>query len=402
MVNVQNRVQAALPLLPEEVRRMGVIVSKSSMSPLLVIAMQLARPRLDDLFVSNYTLVNVVDELRRMPGVGQRADLRRQGLRHPHLAQAGSARGSWGLDALGRGRGRARAERAVRGRTRSATPPMKGRVDMASDGDDAGPPARSRSSSATSCCAPTPTASVVRLRRRRARRAGRAGLQLQRPAQAAQPVMRASASSSRPSANALEVSEGHLRDAWTSSSKAFPKGLAWSVPYDTTRLRPRPRSNEVIKTLFEAHGAGVPGGVGVPAELARHAHPVAGGAGVADRHVRGRSTAFGFSINTLTLFGMVLAIGIVVDDAIVVLENVERIMRERARLAREEARSRDERGRPGRSSPSCWCWPPCSCRWPSWAALMGEMYRQFAVTIAMSVMHLRLGGADAHARACAR
>jgi Cu/Ag efflux pump CusA len=75
----------------------------------------------------------------------------------------------------------------------------------------------------------------------------------------------------------------------------------------------------------------------------------------------------GYSINTLTLFGMVLAIGIVVDDAIVVLENVERIMHEE-HLPPARPPSRRCRRSPARSSPSCWCCAPCSCRSPSSAA----------------------------------
>jgi multidrug efflux pump len=76
----------------------------------------------------------------------------------------------------------------------------------------------------------------------------------------------------------------------------------------------------------------------------------------------------GYSINTLTLFGMVLAIGIVVDDAIVVLENVERIMHEEQGLGRARRPSRRCARSPARSSPSCWCCARCSCRSLSSAA----------------------------------
>ena len=72
----------------------------------------------------------------------------------------------------------------------------------------------------------------------------------------------------------------------------------------------------------------------------------------------------GYSINVLTMFGMVLAIGILVDDAIVVVENVERIMAEEG-LSPHDATVRPWARSAAPSSASPWCWCPCSCRWPS-------------------------------------
>jgi multidrug efflux pump subunit AcrB len=70
-INVSNRVQRATPLLPEEVRRQGVSVTKRSTSFLQVLAMSSPDRRYDTLFISNYALINVIDELRRTPGVGE-------------------------------------------------------------------------------------------------------------------------------------------------------------------------------------------------------------------------------------------------------------------------------------------------------------------------------------------
>src|SRR5262245_51933023 len=70
VINVQNRVQSALPLLPEEVRRQGVTVAKALPSFLKVVTLDSPDGRYDELFVSNYAIINVLDELRRIPGVG--------------------------------------------------------------------------------------------------------------------------------------------------------------------------------------------------------------------------------------------------------------------------------------------------------------------------------------------
>ena len=95
--------------------------------------------------------------------------------------------------------------------------------------------------------------------------------------------------------------------------------------------------------------------------------------------------AFGFSLNNLTLFGLVLAIGIVVDDAIVVVENIERNLRA-GHVARARRRTRPWTRSAARWSPSRWCCARCSCRPPSSPASPGQFYRQFALTIAAATI----------------
>ena len=72
-INVNNRVQRALPLLPGEVSRQGLVVQKRSTSILQVLTMSSPGDRYDTIYISNYALVNVLDELRRLPGVGDAA-----------------------------------------------------------------------------------------------------------------------------------------------------------------------------------------------------------------------------------------------------------------------------------------------------------------------------------------
>ncbi len=138
----------------------------------------------------------------------------------------------------------------------------------------------------------------------------------------------------QPGANALEVAET-VKNRVEELSQGFPAGLSYSVAYDTTRFV-EVSIREVVKTLVEAmllvflvvylflqnwRATLIPI-IAVPVSL------IGTFAGL---------LMLGYSINTLTLFGMVLAIGIVVDDAIVVLENVERIMHEEKLNAREAA-----------------------------------------------------------------
>ena len=142
-------------------------------------------------------------------------------------------------------------------------------------------------------------------------------------------------------ANALEVADGTGQDA--GAAKKFPQGMGYVIPVDSTRFVTA-SIKEVKSTLIEAMVL-VIAMVFCFAKLARHADSDGGGADFADWHFC-RAVAVWVSINTLTLFAMVLAIGIVVDDAIVVLENVERLM------AEENSRPSRRRSRPCTKSPA--------------------------------------------------
>jgi HAE1 family hydrophobic/amphiphilic exporter-1/multidrug efflux pump len=186
----------------------------------------------------------------------------------------------------------------------------------------------------------------------------------------------------QPGANALDVAK-EVEGTVAKLAERFPKGITYSVPYDTTRFV-RVSIEEVVKTLGEAmilviavvflflqnwRATLIPV-VAVPVSL------IGTFAGL---------LLLGYSINTLTLFGMVLAIGIVVDDAIVVLENVERIMHEEHMVAREAAiKAMREVTSPIIAIVLVLCavFVPIAFL----GGLTGELYRQFAVTIAIAVV----------------
>jgi HAE1 family hydrophobic/amphiphilic exporter-1/multidrug efflux pump len=375
-INVNNRVQSALPQLPEEVRRQGVTVRKRSNSFLQIVALDSTSPQHDDLFVSNYALLNVVDELRRIPGVGDAQIFgskdysMRIWLRPDRLAELGLtpgdvvaavreqntqvAAGRIGQEPMGAD---VDFTYTVTTLGRLQTPEQFGRIVIATRGD----------------------AGIVRLEDVArielgsrdydfsARRNGRPTIPL--------------GIFLSPGANAIEVGDA-VKARMAELSVNFPPGLEYSVPYDTTTFV-RVSIREVVKTLAEAmllvfavvflflqnwRATLIPM-LAVPVSLIG---------------TFAAMLLLGFSINTLTLFGMVLAIGIVVDDAIVVLENVERIIVAEGLSARDATvKAMQQVTRPVIAI--VFVLTAVFVPVAFLGGLVGEMYRQFAITIAVSV-----------------
>ena len=375
-INVSNRIQSVLAQLPEEVRRQGVIVRKRSNTMLKIYSLDSDDPRFDDVFISNYALLNIVDELRRIPGVGDAQIFGskdysiRVWLQPDRLAKLGLTPGDV-ADAI-------REQNAQFAAGRVGQEPMPDGVDftfaVTTTGRLADPEQFGRI-----VLRATDDGAVVRLEdvarvelgsrdydfsaTRKGRPAIPIGIFLQ------------------PGANALEV--GAACDARMAElAKSFPAGLRWATPYDTT-VYIRVSIVEVLKTLAEAMAlvfavvflflqnwrATVIPMLAVPVSLIG---------------TLAAMLLLGFSINTLTLFGMVLAIGIVVDDAIVVLENVERIMFTEHLAPREAAhRAMQQVTRPVVAI--VFVLAAVFLPVAFLGGLVGEMYRQFAVTIAISV-----------------
>ena len=375
-VNLNNRVKAAEARLPEEVRRNGVVVTKRSNDILQVVALK-AGERYDTLFLSNYASINLVDELKRIKGVGDVTVFGAQDysmriwLKPDRLAALGlttsdvaaAIRAQNAQNAAGKiGAEPAPAEQqlvfTVTAKGRLLTPEEFGNIIIrAGDG-----------------------ATLLRLKDVARIELGAANYDQSVTLDGQTTI--AMGLFLQSGANALQVAQS-VRDKMGELKKKFPEGLDYVIPFDTT-LFVTASIEEVIKTLIEAAilvlavvylflqswRATLSPMVAVPISL------IGTFAGL---------WLFGFSINTLTLFAMVLAIGIVVDDAIVVLENVERLMAER-KLSPFDASVEAMREVSGALVAIvlvlCAVFIPVAFR----GGIAGQLYKQFAVTVAVAVV----------------
>src|SRR3954466_2796783 len=328
VINTNNRVQTALPRLPDDVRRTGVLVQKRSSDILLFVAIKSSDPRYDTLYLSNYISINMLDSLKRIPGVadasifGARDYGMRIWLRPDRMAQLGvttadiaaAIRGQNAQYAAGKiGQEPSPGQSLVYTVTTSGRlvePEQFGNIVLRASGpggtlrlkDVARIELGAQNYDTDVTVDGQPTIGV--------------GIFLQS------------------GANALDVADT-VRATVTEMSKSFPTGVEYLIPFDTTRFV-QASIHEVIITLLIAAAlvlavvfvflqswrATLIPFIAVPVSL------IGSFAGL---------FLFGFSINTLTLFAIGLATGIVVDDAIVVLENVERLMAERGLSPREAA-----------------------------------------------------------------
>jgi len=375
-LDVNNRVKQAEAKLPLEVRRQGVTVEKSSSSFLQVVAFTSPDGRYDDIYVSNYVTMNVLDRLKRVPGTtgvqifgakdyAMRIWLKPDRLTQLNLATSDVARAIQEQNAQF-APGKIGQPPVSNGQQLVYSITSKGRLTEVSEFENI-------------VIRTEPDGSMLRLKdvadvelgsrdyefigRVNGKTAVLVGIFLQ------------------PGTNALEVADD-VNTVMEELSGRFPDGLAHNVVYDTTRFV-KVSIREVVKTLVEAmvlvflvvflflqnwRATLIPT-LAVPVSL------IGTFAGL---HL------LGYSINTLTLFGMVLAIGIVVDDAIVVLENVERIMHEEGLPAYEAAiKAMQEVTGPVIAIVLVLIavFVPIAFV----GGLAGELYRQFAISISISV-----------------
>ena len=325
-VEIQNRVKLAESRLPAEVLQNGISVEKQAANQLLTVALASDDPKFDEIYLSNYATINVLDVIRRIPGVGRVSNIgsRYYGMQ---IWVYPDKMASFGLTVKD-------LENALKDQNRESAageldkPPVsgvdvtipitaRGRLSTVSDFEDIVVKANSDGSFIR-------IRDVARVSLEASSYNTESGLNGKNAAILGIYML--------PGANAMQVAQ-EVKDAMEEIAKDFPEGLDYLIPFDMTQYISE-SIHEVYKTLFEAlilvilvvflslqswRTALIPI-IAVPISLIG---------------TFGFMLIMGFSLNMLTLLGLVLAIGIVVDDAIVVVENVERIMSAQKIGARE-------------------------------------------------------------------
>ena len=375
-VEIQNRVKQAEARLPAEVVQNGISVEKQASSRLMTVTLRSNDPKFDEIYLSNYATLNVLDMLRRVKGVGSVSNV---GSRYyamqiwvqpDRVANLGLT-----VDDL---------QKALKDQNRESAAGVLGQQPI-SDIDITTPIiAQGRLSSVGEfediVIRANPDGSLIRLRD-----VARISLEAQ-SYNTESGINGGNAAvlniNMLPGANAMEVAES-VKKEMEEISRNFPEGITYEIPFDMTSYISQ-SINEVYHTLFEAlilvilvvflslqnwRATLIPV-IAVPISLIG---------------TFGIMLAFGFSLNMMTLLGLILAIGIVVDDAIVVVENVERIMNEE-HLSPYEATKKAMQGLGSAiiatSLVLCAVFVPVSFL----AGITGQLYRQFTITIAVSVL----------------
>ncbi len=375
-VEIQNRVKLAESRLPAEVVQNGITVEKQAASQLMTVSLYSSDPKFDEIYLSNFATLNVVDLLKRVPGVGRVSNV---GSRYyamqiwvqpDKLANFGLTVGD--LRSALKEQNTESAAGVLGGQPThnvDITIPIttRGRLSSVSEFEEI-------------VLRANPDGSIIRLK-------DVARVSLEASSYSTESGINGENAAvlnvyMLPGANAVDVSK-QVREVMENLSENFPEGLAYNVPFDITDYISQSIS-EVYKTLFEALAlvilvvflslqswrATLIPVVAVPISLIG---------------TFGLMLIFGFSLNLLTLLGLILAIGIVVDDAIVVVESVELIMREEglnAYDATQKAMSSLTGALIATSLVLVAVFVPVSFL----SGITGQLYRQFTITIAVSVI----------------
>lgn len=375
-VEIQNRVKLAESRLPAEVIQNGISVEKQAPSQLMTICLTSSDPKFDEIYLSNFATLNVVDILRRIPGVGRVSNIGSRYYAMQIWVQPDKL-ANFGLTVQD-------VQNALKDQNRESAAGVLGQQPVS--GLDITIPisTKGRLSSVGQfeeiVLRADADGSLIRLR-------DVARISLEAQSYNTESGINGGNAAvlgvyMLPGANAMEVAE-NVKEAMEEISRNFPEGLTYEVPFDMTTYISE-SIHEVYKTLFEAlvlvifvvflslqswRATLIPV-IAVPISLIG---------------TFGFMLIFGFSLNMLTLLGLVLAIGIVVDDAIVVVENVERIMEEE-RLGAYEATKKAMTGLAGALIATSLVLAAVFVPVSFLPGITGQLYRQFTVTIVVSVL----------------
>ena len=362
-VDVQNALQVATPQLPEAVRQNGITIKKANPDILLAAALTSDDPRYDAAYLSNYAKLYLENEIKRLPGIGDAfvfGNLQFSmllSLDPERMAQLGitveDVAAAVREENTTKPAGRLGREPAPHGTQLTIPVTTTGRLTTPAEFGNIIVRAR-------------PDGSIVHVRDIATVHLGSQGYDASGRLNGKETALLLIFA--RPGANNLDVKNAVVA-RFNELAKAFPPGIHWRIPFDTTPFITASIS-EVVMTLLEAmllvtlvvfvflqswRATLIPV-LAVPVSIV--------GTFLGLQLV-------GFTINTLTLFGLVLAIGIVVDDAIVVIENVERIMAQEHLSPRAAAtKAMSQVG--VRWSRSYWCCAPSLFRWLLWEGLPGR------------------------------
>lgn len=375
-VEIQNRVKLAESRLPAEVVQNGISVEKQSSNQLMTLTLISDDPRFDEIYLSNFATINVLDILKRIPGVGRVSNI---GSRYYGMCiwVMPDRLANFGLTVKD-------LQDALKDQNRESAAGELGKQPI--NGQDITIPiiAQGRLSTVSEfeeiVVRANADGSIIRLR-------DVARVSLEASSYSTESGMNGKNAAvlgiyTVPGANAVEVAQ-QVREAMKEISKNFPEGLNYEIPFDITSYISE-SIHEVYKTLFEAlllvilvvylslqnwRAALVPL-IAVPISLIG---------------TFGMMLAMGFSLNLLTLLGLILSIGIVVDDAIVVVEAVESYM-EKEGLSPYEATKKAMKGLTGALIATSLVLAAVFVPVSFLGGITGLLYRQFAITIVVSVL----------------
>jgi len=375
-VEIQNRVKLAESRLPAEVIQNGISVEKQAPSQLMTLCLTSTDPKFDEIYLSNFATINVLDVIRRIPGVGRVSNIGSRYYAMQIWAQPDKL-ANFGLTVQD-------LQNALKDQNRESAAGVLGQQPV--EGLDITIPITTQGRLSTVgqfediVVRANANGSIIRLK-------DVARVSLEASSYNTESGINGENAAvlgiyMLPGANAMEVAE-RVKEAMDEISENFPEGLSYEIPFDMTTYISE-SIHEVYKTLFEAlvlvvlvvylslqswRATLIPI-VAVPISLIG---------------TFGFMLIFGFSLNILTLLGLILAIGIVVDDAIVVVEGVEHIM-ETEHLSPYEATKKAMNGLASALIATSLVLAAVFVPVSFLSGITGQLYRQFTVTIVVSVL----------------